>query len=130
MHKGRIEDPSSGITGYLLGADMFLPIGVGAGDMYYKLSPSWTNSANLPLPTSAVQNLYASTLSSSAPKGMPTPTLVSITGAPKNIVASTSVSPSAQSPKAPLAKSVAPKVSSLAASKVIKKSLAPAIAAT
>lgn len=125
MHKGRIQDPASGITGYLLGADVFLPIGIGAGAMHYKLSPSWTNSGNLP--TSAVQNVYASTLSSSAPKGMPTPAVVSITGAPVNLVASMPAAAIAKPSVAPAAKSLAQKASNWIKSKVTKASAVTAV---
>ncbi len=75
---GQIFDPASGVTGYLLGADVFSSYGVGAGPMYYVLSPSMQNSQNLAtLPTSVVQNMYAASGGqTTAPSGMPEPTLV------------------------------------------------------
>ncbi len=66
-----------GVTGYLLGADVFCAKGVGAGPMYYLLQPSESNSENVILPTSTVQNLFVSTAgATTAPKGMPAPTTV------------------------------------------------------
>ncbi|MCX5924406.1 MAG: hypothetical protein NTZ68_03220 [Candidatus Dependentiae bacterium] len=72
LNQGQIKDPSSGITGYLLGGDVFLPQGVGSTNNYYQLNPSLTNAENIP--NGAVSNLYASTLSGTAPVGMPAPT--------------------------------------------------------
>lgn len=74
LHGGRIQDSKTGLTGYLLGADVFLSNGAGAGPMYYYLSPSTINAAKKP--TSSVQNLFASTLSTTAPPGMPTAEVV------------------------------------------------------
>jgi hypothetical protein len=72
MQQGRIVDLTTGVTGYLLGADVFLPFGIGATSMYYMLAPSYQNEQNLP--TSAVSNLYAQDFITTAPEGMPTPT--------------------------------------------------------
>lgn len=67
----------NGVTGYLLGADVFSSVGVGAGPMYYLLQPSETNSDNIILPTSTIQNLFISSAgSTTAPKGMPALTVV------------------------------------------------------
>lgn len=66
-----------GITGYFLGADVFSCVGVGAGPMYYLLQPSETNSDNIILPTSTIQNLFISSAgSTTAPTGMPAATIV------------------------------------------------------
>jgi len=114
MHQGRIDDTSLGITGYLLGADVFLPQGVGPGTMYYQLAPSWTNAQNLP--TSAVQNMYAFTLSSTAPQGMPEPTSVDVKTPPANKIATKSNVPVAKKP----AQSLRQKAVSWVKSKVAK----------
>jgi len=71
MNNGQIVDSVSGITGYLLGGDVFLPLGIGATPMYYQLAPSIQTQENLP--TSAVINLFAQESVTTAPKGMPTP---------------------------------------------------------
>lgn len=77
LNGGAVVDSGTSVTGYLLGADIFLPSGVGAGPMYYQLQPSQANNDNLILPTSTVQNLYISSPgSSSAPSGMPAVTVV------------------------------------------------------
>jgi hypothetical protein len=69
---GAMIDAASGVTGYLLGGDVFLSNGVGPGPMYYQLAPSGQNSANIALPQQTVQNLYASSAgSTTAPSGMP-----------------------------------------------------------
>ncbi|OGB86633.1 hypothetical protein A3J41_03490 [candidate division TM6 bacterium RIFCSPHIGHO2_12_FULL_38_8] len=39
LNGGAVVDPGTGLTGYLLGADVFLSSGVGAGPMYYQLQP-------------------------------------------------------------------------------------------
>lgn len=65
------------VTGYLLGADVFMSVGAGAGPMYYVLEPSESNSQNVMVPTSSVQNLFISSAgSTTAPKGMPAVTIV------------------------------------------------------
>ena len=71
LNQGQISDASTGITGYLIGCDVFLSMGVGSTTMYYILAPSWSTPSKKP--TSSVQNLYASTLSGQAPDGMPEP---------------------------------------------------------
>lgn len=71
MNQGQIFDSSTGITGFLLGIDIFLPLGAGSSAQYYELAPSIQNQLNYP--TSAVQNLFAETSSTQAPTGMPTP---------------------------------------------------------
>lgn len=76
LQGGSVKDDVTGVTGYLLGADLFLSSGVGAGPMYYQLQPSQTNSQNIILPTSTVQNLYISTAGSVAPAGLPAVTIV------------------------------------------------------
>ncbi len=75
---GQIFDPVLQVAGYLLGADVYYSSGVGAGPMYYVLQPSMQNSQNLAtLPTSVVQNMYAASGGqTTAPSGMPEPTLV------------------------------------------------------
>ena len=66
-----------GVTGYLLGADVYNSVGVGAGPMYYQLQPSQSNNENLILPTSTVQNLFISSAgSTAAPQSMPAVTVV------------------------------------------------------
>jgi hypothetical protein len=40
VHAGAIDDPDLKVTGYLLGADIFTPKGVGFGRFYYSLAPS------------------------------------------------------------------------------------------
>lgn len=71
MNKGQIVDSVTGVTGYLLGSDLFLPLGIGPTPMYYSVAPS-IQTPEL-LPTSAVINLFAQESVTSAPKGMPTP---------------------------------------------------------
>lgn len=72
LHGGSVE--LDGVTGYFLGADVYSSTGVGAGPMYYLLQPSETNSENVALPTSSVQNLFISSAgATTAPQGMPTP---------------------------------------------------------
>lgn len=72
VNRGQIKDTTLNIDGYLLGADVFLPQGLGASStFYYQLSPSEQTAINAP--TSAVTNGYVMGISS-APKGMPTPT--------------------------------------------------------
>ncbi len=123
MHQGRIEDTSLAITGYLLGADVFLPQGAGPGTMHYQLAPALANNQNLP--TSVVQNLYAFTLDSSAPKGMPTPTSVDGKIGSANKVAAQKVMPAAIPP----AQSRLKKAANWVKSKVAKAPAAPAVAA-
>ncbi|MBI2353197.1 hypothetical protein HYV11_03095 [Candidatus Dependentiae bacterium] len=68
INKGKLYDQELQINGYLLGADLFLPKGVGASSvMYYSLDPSSNQ-----LPTSIVSNgfLHGQTTVS---KGMPAP---------------------------------------------------------
>lgn len=75
VNRGQIQDAALGINGYLLGADVFLPQGVGASStFYYQLSPSQQTPENVP--TASVVNGYIMGVSS-APKGMPTPTAYS-----------------------------------------------------
>ena len=78
LHQGQITDPRLKTSGYLLGSDVFLPLGTGASSTYYyQLSPS--NNLNPPgatgpktyVPTSAVNNQFAYTLSGKAPTSMP-----------------------------------------------------------
>ena len=76
MQSGQIVDSVSGVTGYLLGADLFLSQGVGTQPFYYLLQPSQQNSAKMNLPQQTIQNLFTSTLSTKAPKNMPTPIAV------------------------------------------------------
>jgi hypothetical protein len=68
---GQIVDPTSGIAGYLLGGDVFLASGVGAGPMYYYLgSGAGANGA----PFATVKNIFISTAGSTQTiPGMPTP---------------------------------------------------------
>lgn len=73
LNKGQVIDTVSGVTGYLVGTDLFLPLGIGSTPMYYLLAPSLQNQLNLP--TSSVQNLFAQSSVTSAPQGMPTPIL-------------------------------------------------------
>ncbi|HSW76188.1 MAG TPA: hypothetical protein VLG50_04050 [Candidatus Saccharimonadales bacterium] len=68
LNRGQFEN-SEGTVGYLLGADVFLPQGVGSTSNYYQLTPSLANAQNKP--NTAVSN----TSSDTAPTGMPTPTL-------------------------------------------------------
>lgn len=78
LNGGAVIDSVTGVTGYLLGADIFLSSGVGAGPMYYHLQPSQTNNDKLIVPTATVQNLYISSAgSTTAPAGMPAVTVVS-----------------------------------------------------
>lgn len=71
INRGQIVDTVSGTTGYLLGGDVFLPLGTGSTPMYYSLVPS-IQTAEM-LPTSAVINMFAEQSVTTAPKGMPTP---------------------------------------------------------
>ena len=91
VHQGRIEDKALGVKGYLLGADVFLSQGVGAGStFYYTLAPSM-QTAGL-TPTSSVQNAFAYTLGGGKPpKGIPQPS--KSVGIPKRVV------PKAAAPK-------------------------------
>lgn len=75
INRGQIVDPVSGTTGYLLGGDVFLPLGIGSTPMYYSLVPSYQTTENLP--TSAVINMFAEQSVTTAPKGMPTPIMSS-----------------------------------------------------
>lgn len=70
MDRGQIVDPKTGIIGFLLGHDVFMPLGIGAGPFYYVLGPSYTANQKNPLPTSSIQNLFTT-----APKGMPATTI-------------------------------------------------------
>ena len=75
LNGGSVE--INGVTGYLLGGDIFMSVGVGSGPMYYILQPSESNSQNLMIPTATVQNLFISSAgSTTAPKSMPTPIVV------------------------------------------------------
>lgn len=66
MNRGQIVDPTSGTVGFLLGYDVFMPLGIGAGPFYYQLGPSYVANTQNALPTSSVNNLFTT-----APKGMP-----------------------------------------------------------
>ncbi len=66
IKRGQIVDPTSGTTGFLLGYDVFMPLGIGAGPFYYVLAPSYVANVQQPLPTSSVENLFTT-----APKNMP-----------------------------------------------------------
>lgn len=66
LSRGQIVDSVSGINGFLLGYDIFMPVGIGAGPFYYVLSPSYQANQASALPTSAVQNLFTT-----APKNIP-----------------------------------------------------------
>jgi hypothetical protein len=98
LNQGQIKDPVSGVTGYLLGGDVFLPQGVGSTANYYQLNPSLQNAENLP--NVAVSNLYASTLSGTAPVGMPAP-IAALTTNTTSVVApaSTTAIPAASASK-------------------------------
>lgn len=75
LNGGQMIDPVSGLTGYLLGGDVFSSWGVGAGPMFYQLEPTSQNSSNLPM--SVVQNQFISSAGSTvAPTGIPTITLM------------------------------------------------------
>jgi hypothetical protein len=66
LNRGQIVDTTSGTTGFLLGYDVFMPLGIGAGPFYYQLVPSYTANASKALPTSSVANLFTT-----APNNMP-----------------------------------------------------------
>ncbi|MBI2344703.1 hypothetical protein HYV10_01365 [Candidatus Dependentiae bacterium] len=66
LSRGQIVDSLTDVTGFLLGYDIFLPLGIGAGPFYYVLYPSYTANQQTPLPISAIENLFVT-----APKGMP-----------------------------------------------------------
>ncbi len=72
MNRGQIIDKDSGVTAFVLGTDVFMPVGIGSGALYYVLTPSLLNT----VPTNSVQNYMGS-----APQGLPT-TLVTNTYAP------------------------------------------------
>ena len=65
LNGGHIENTAMNIDGYLLGADLFLSFGVGAGPMYYYLAATDKTQSTVPLNT--VQNLYASNAGSIKP---------------------------------------------------------------
>lgn len=75
MNRGQITDSQSGLTGYMLGKDIFMPVGMGADPQYYVLTPSISafeakdiaSNPKLLKPTSSVQNYMTS-----APQGLPT----------------------------------------------------------
>ena len=71
VNQGKIIDKELGVTGYLVGADVFLAQGVTANaPFYYTLAPSMQTSGMTP--TSAVQNVYAYSFGTGKPpKGMP-----------------------------------------------------------
>ncbi|MBP9765294.1 hypothetical protein KBD08_03065 [Candidatus Babeliales bacterium] len=69
MNQGKIVDAQTGIVGYLLGSDSFLPFGVGSVPMYYSLAPSIATSEKIP--TSSVTNLFIESNQTKAPQGMP-----------------------------------------------------------
>lgn len=72
VNRGEIQDTALGMSGYLLGADVFLPQGLGAAStFYYQLNPSEQTASDVP--TSAVINGCIMGIAT-APKGMPTPT--------------------------------------------------------
>ncbi len=95
VHKGKIEDSSLGLTGYLLGADVFLPQGVSVeAPFYYTLAPSMKTAHNVPM--SAVQNEYTYTLGAGKPpKGIPAPS--KLVGIPKRVLPK-KVKPKAKDP--------------------------------
>lgn len=73
VNQGKIEDTALDITGYLLGADVFLSQGIGDSSIiYYQLAPSQQTATNVP--TVAVINGYTMGILS-APQGMPEPTI-------------------------------------------------------
>jgi hypothetical protein len=73
VNRGQIQDQALHITGYLLGADVFLPQGIGAtSTLYYQLNPSQQTAASVP--TSSMINGYTMGITS-APKAMPAPTV-------------------------------------------------------
>lgn len=78
MNGGQITDPVSGVTGYLLGGDIFLSNGVGMQPFYYNLQPSMQPAQGTQiLPQQVVQNLFDGSASSmQAPQGMPTAKVV------------------------------------------------------
>ncbi len=67
MQRGQITDPSSGTVGFLLGFDLFFPLGVGASPFYYVLEPSNALNGKKILPTNSVINVMQQ-----APQKMPT----------------------------------------------------------
>lgn len=73
INRGKIVDNVTGLSGYLIGADKFLPQGVGSSSpFYYQLGPSMKTQDHVPM--AAVQNEYSYTLGSGkGPKGMPAP---------------------------------------------------------
>lgn len=120
MHQGRMYDNLTAIDGYLLGADVFLPLGIGSGEMYYILSPSWVNDNSLPM--MAVQNVYATTLSSQAPVDMPVATVIVVSRSVSNIK-SQIVQPANGSAVKVMAKKMKKVVPARAAAKVKSKKL-------
>lgn len=76
INRGQIIDTTSGTIGFLLGYDVFMPLGIGAGPFYYQLAPSYVGNEQKTLPTSSVENLFTT-----APKNMPA-TVVANTYAP------------------------------------------------
>jgi hypothetical protein len=74
MNRGQLTDVESGITGFLLGMDSFMPVGMAeqANPSYYVLTPSLLQN----LPTNSIANYM-----NSAPQGLPT-TIVNSTYAP------------------------------------------------
>lgn len=114
LNGGQVVDPTSGLVGYLLGGDVFLPRGTGMQPLYYVLSPSQSNLAKKLLPTATVQNMYTSTLSTKAPSGMPTPAPIqSVSQASAVIATASPVISSAVSPVTSPASSVASVVTTM-----------------
>lgn len=69
---GEIKDDELGVSGFLLGSDVFLSDGLGSSDtFYYQLTPSQKSGDNII--KSIVQNNYTMG-EKEAPDGMPTPT--------------------------------------------------------
>lgn len=99
LNGGQVIDPVSGVAGYLLGGDVFLPRGTGMQPLYYVLSPSQSNLAKKLLPTATVQNMYTTTLSTTAPSSMPTPAPIKgVSQIPAVLVATSPVTSPATSP--------------------------------
>lgn len=88
VHGGEIVDTDLGVSGFLLGADVFLASGVGANSkFYYQLSPSQKNGDTII--KSTVQNLYTMGVMK-APEGMPTPKSYSAQGKNESVASTES----------------------------------------
>lgn len=70
MDRGQIKDTLLNVTGFLLGYDLFLSLGIGSQPFYYVLSPSYLVTSQNYLPTSSVNNLLTK-----SPKGLPSTTI-------------------------------------------------------